>query len=55
MLIILFIRYYKKFNIPDMDRIGLGLSTKNLSYSHANNTLIITVSKFFQKKGFIFN
>lgn len=45
-LIILFIRYYKKFNIPDMERIGLGLNSKNLSYSHVNNTLIISVSEF---------
>ncbi|RNA17723.1 hypothetical protein BpHYR1_042112 [Brachionus plicatilis] len=38
-------KYYKKFTIPDMERIGMGLNSKSLSYSHANNTLIITYMK----------
>lgn len=37
-------RYYKKFNVPDMDRLGLQLQASKLSLAHANNTLIITVS-----------
>lgn len=36
-------RYYKKFNIPDMQRCQLPLEQKALSIGHANNTLIITV------------
>lgn len=36
-------RYYKKFSIPDLDRYQLPLDTAALSFTHANNTLIITV------------
>ena len=30
-----------------MDRVNMKLNPKNLTYSHANNTLIIAVSVFF--------
>ncbi|XP_047659110.1 protein DPCD isoform X2 [Tachysurus fulvidraco] len=36
-------KYYKKFNIPDLDRCQLPLEISALSFSHANNTLIISV------------
>ncbi|PKU27911.1 protein dpcd [Limosa lapponica baueri] len=36
-------RYYKKFSIPDLDRYQLPLDAAALSFTHANNTLIITV------------
>uniref|UniRef100_UPI00398EF180 protein DPCD n=1 Tax=Pristiophorus japonicus TaxID=55135 RepID=UPI00398EF180 len=38
-------KYYKKFNIPDMDRCRLPLDCSALSFTHANNTLIITYQK----------
>ncbi len=38
-----FYRYFKRFSIADLDRLNLPLEEKNLSYTHANNTLIITV------------
>ncbi|XP_067858082.1 protein DPCD [Heptranchias perlo] len=38
-------KYYKKFNIPDMDRCRLPLDSSALSFTHANNTLIITYQK----------
>ncbi|CAF0744861.1 unnamed protein product [Brachionus calyciflorus] len=38
-------KYYKKFQIPDLERIEMGLNPKNMSFSHANNTLIITYTK----------
>ncbi|XP_078079157.1 protein DPCD isoform X1 [Mustelus asterias] len=38
-------KYYKKFNIPDMDRCRLPLDSSALSFTHANNTLIITYKK----------
>ncbi|XP_026159831.1 protein DPCD isoform X2 [Mastacembelus armatus] len=33
-------KYYKKFSIPDIDRIQLPLDNSALSFTHANNTLI---------------
>lgn len=36
-------RYYKKFNIGDLDRNQLPLDCNALSFTHANNTLIISV------------
>jgi len=41
----LFPRYYKKFSIPDLDRCQLPLESAALSFTHANNTLIISVSE----------
>ncbi|XP_064630859.1 protein DPCD-like isoform X2 [Lineus longissimus] len=38
-------KYYKKFDIPDMDRMKLALEQQNLKIAHANNTLIITYDK----------
>ncbi|XP_072095152.1 protein DPCD [Mobula birostris] len=38
-------KYFKKFNIPDMDRCCLLLDSSALSFTHANNTLIITYQK----------
>ena len=37
-------RYFKRFNIPDMERAKLKLEQSAISIAHANNTLIITVS-----------
>ncbi|XP_060097792.1 protein DPCD [Heteronotia binoei] len=38
-------KYYKKFSIPDLDRFQLPLDCAALSFTHANNTLIITYQK----------
>ncbi|XP_060624246.1 protein DPCD [Anolis sagrei] len=38
-------KYYKKFSIPDLDRFQLPLDSTALSFTHANNTLIITYQK----------
>lgn len=40
-----FPRYYKKFSIPDLKRCQLPLESTALSFTHANNTLIISVSE----------
>lgn len=37
-------RYYKKFSVVDLDRCLLPLDDSALSFSHANNTLIVRVS-----------
>ncbi|OXB67328.1 hypothetical protein ASZ78_010886 [Callipepla squamata] len=37
--------YYKKFPIPDLDRYQLPLDAAALSFTHTNNTLIITYQK----------
>ncbi|CAL1601941.1 unnamed protein product [Knipowitschia caucasica] len=38
-------KYYKKFTIADLDRSQLCLNRDALSYTHANNTLIISYKK----------
>ncbi|XP_053167184.1 protein DPCD isoform X1 [Hemicordylus capensis] len=38
-------KYYKKFSIPDLDRFQLPLDINALSFTHSNNTLIITYQK----------
>lgn len=38
-------KYYKRFNIPAMKRVGLNLEEKSISFSHENNTLIIQYEK----------
>ncbi|XP_016851118.1 protein DPCD isoform X2 [Anolis carolinensis] len=38
-------KYYKRFSIPDLDRFQLPLDSTALSFTHANNTLIITYHK----------
>ncbi|KAM8924416.1 protein DPCD [Pelodytes ibericus] len=38
-------KYYKKFSIPDLDRCRLVLDEHALSFTHANNTLIVTYQK----------
>ncbi|XP_061844291.1 protein DPCD isoform X1 [Nerophis lumbriciformis] len=38
-------KYYKKFNIPDLDRSQLPLDSSALSFTHANNTLIVSYKK----------
>ncbi|XP_043105900.1 protein DPCD [Puntigrus tetrazona] len=38
-------KYYKKFSIPDLDRCQLPLESAALSFTHANNTLIISYKK----------
>uniref|UniRef100_UPI003AB0D826 protein DPCD isoform X1 n=1 Tax=Centroberyx gerrardi TaxID=166262 RepID=UPI003AB0D826 len=38
-------KYYKKFSIPDLDRSQLLLDCSALSFTHANNTLIVSYKK----------
>ncbi|XP_054636161.1 protein DPCD isoform X2 [Dunckerocampus dactyliophorus] len=38
-------KYYKKFAIPDLDRSQLPLDSSALSFTHANNTLIVSYKK----------
>ncbi|XP_063070892.1 protein DPCD [Engraulis encrasicolus] len=38
-------KYYKKFTIPDLDRCQLPLDNSAISFTHANNTLIISYKK----------
>ncbi|CAL8330338.1 unnamed protein product [Lota lota] len=38
-------KYYKKFGIPDLDRCQLPLDCSALTFTHANNTLIISYNK----------
>ncbi|XP_061685921.1 protein DPCD isoform X1 [Syngnathoides biaculeatus] len=38
-------KYYKKFGIPDLDRSQLPLDSAALSFTHANNTLIVSYKK----------
>lgn len=41
-------RFYKKFSIADLDRNQLPLDSSALSFTHANNTLIVSVSPAHQ-------
>lgn len=41
----LHIRYYKKFDIPEMDVLKLPLNDQALTWTHSNNTLIISYAK----------
>ncbi|XP_033113405.1 protein DPCD-like [Anneissia japonica] len=38
-------KYYKRFNIPDLERLKLPLEQSAISHAHANNTLIISYAK----------
>nr|XP_057947694.1 protein DPCD [Doryrhamphus excisus] len=38
-------KYYKKFGIPDLDRSHLPFDSSALSFTHANNTLIVSYKK----------
>ncbi|GFO46260.1 protein dpcd-like [Plakobranchus ocellatus] len=38
-------KYYKKFNIPDLDRCHLGIDQSSIEFAHANNTLIVSYKK----------
>ncbi|KAF6020614.1 DPCD [Bugula neritina] len=38
-------KYFKKLNIPDLDRLNLDLNANLVTFTHANNTLIITYKK----------
>ncbi|XP_068585119.1 protein DPCD isoform X2 [Cebidichthys violaceus] len=38
-------KYYKKFSITDLDRSQLPLDNSALSFTHANNTLIVSYKK----------
>ncbi|XP_070712539.1 protein DPCD [Pempheris klunzingeri] len=38
-------KYYKKFGIPDLDRSQLPLDSSAHSFTHANNTLIVSYKK----------
>ncbi|KAM9856448.1 protein DPCD [Aulostomus maculatus] len=38
-------KYYKKFSVPDLDRSQLPLDDSALSFTHANNTLIVSYKK----------
>lgn len=37
-------KYYKRFDIIDLKRMNIKLSKECLSYTHTNNTLIVSVS-----------
>ncbi|KAI3352857.1 hypothetical protein L3Q82_019433 [Scortum barcoo] len=43
-------KYYKKFSIADLDRSQLPLDSSALSFTHANNTLIVSVSSYTTMK-----
>lgn len=36
-------KYYKKFDVPDLKRMNIKLNKDNLSHSHKNETLIVSV------------
>eukprot|EP00743_Colponemidia_sp_Colp-15_P004150 GILK01004479.1.p1 GENE.GILK01004479.1~~GILK01004479.1.p1 ORF type:complete len:212 (-),score=37.78 GILK01004479.1:205-801(-) len=38
-------KYFKRFDIPDLNRLQLRLDPTKLTFSHANNTLIISYQK----------
>ena len=40
-----FFRYFKRFDIPEMDRLKLVMTDKALTHSFANNTLIVSYAK----------
>ncbi|KAK7109088.1 protein DPCD-like [Littorina saxatilis] len=38
-------KYYKRFDVPDLDRMQLELRQDQISIAHANNTLIVSYQK----------
>lgn len=38
-------KYYKRFNIPEMDQLKLPLDARFMTWTHNNNTLIISYAK----------
>jgi hypothetical protein len=38
-------KYFKKWDIPTLKRLGLGLDMSQLSYSHSGTTLVINYEK----------
>ncbi len=38
-------RYFKRIDIPEMDKLRLPLSDQALTWSHANNTLVVSYAK----------
>lgn len=40
-------KYYKRYDIPDLKRLKIPLDENNLKINFQNNTLIISVKKFF--------
>ena len=40
-----FLRYFKRFTVPEMDHLHLPLEQSALSWRHNNNTLIISYQK----------
>ena len=38
-------KYYKRIGIEDMERAHLDLEARSLSWSHENNTLVVTYKK----------
>ena len=38
-------KYYKRFDIPDLKRLGIALDPSNLAYQYQNQTLIIRYDK----------
>jgi len=38
-------KYFKKFNITDLDRLEIPLEKRLLTYAHSNNTLILSYEK----------
>lgn len=37
-------KYYKRFDIIDLKKLNIKLSKESLSFTHANNTLIVSVA-----------
>ncbi len=37
-------KYYKRIQVPDLQRLGMALDPKQLSWMYQSNTLIISVS-----------
>lgn len=40
-----FLRYFKRFTVPEMDHLHLPLEQSALSWRHNNNTLVISYQK----------
>ena len=38
-------KYFKRFDIPEMDRLKLPLSDNSLTWHHSNNTLVVSYAK----------
>lgn len=38
-------KYYKRFDVPDLKRLGIKLEESSLAWKYQNNTLIIAYDK----------